>query len=286
MPSADYAARRTAFRKLHESGCFIIPNPWDVGTAMYLQHLGFKALATTSSGFAFTHGLPDGRSPDGQAAVPLDLALRHFKEVVESVGIPINADFQDGYAADPGDVASNVRLCVDTGVAGLSIEDATGDRERPLYEFDLAVARIKAARGAIDDAGSDVLLTGRAECFLVRHPDALNESIRRLQAYAEAGADVLYAPGLRTREDITAVVQAVAPKPVNVLMGAGTGLTLNDLAEMGVRRISVGGALARAAWSAFIEASNAMLEDGSFELLGGSTSFADLNRFFAERSSQ
>jgi 2-methylisocitrate lyase-like PEP mutase family enzyme len=281
LPPRDFTAIRAEFRRLHESGCFIIPNPWDIGSAVYLQHLGFKAIATTSSGFAFTKALPDGHP-----GVPLDTVLDHFAELAAAVDIPVNADFQDGYAEDPGEVAANVRLCVDTGVAGVSIEDSTGDRERPLYEFELAVERMKAARTAIDGTGADVLLIGRAECFLVRHPDALQESIRRLQAYADAGADVLYAPGLRTREDITAVVEAVAPKPVNVLMGAGTGLSLNDLAEMGVRRISVGGALARAAWSAFIEASKAMLDDGSFELLGGSASFADLNRFFAERLSR
>jgi 2-methylisocitrate lyase-like PEP mutase family enzyme len=277
----DPEAIRADFRRLHESGCFIIPNPWDIGSAMYLQHLGFKAIATTSSGFAFTRGRPDGRE-----AVPLDVTLAHFAELASAVDIPVNADFQDGYAEDPEGVAENVRRCVETGVAGISIEDTTGDRDRPLYEFDLAVERMRAARAAIDATGTGTLLIGRAECFLVRHPDALAESTRRLQAYAEAGADVLYAPGLRTREDITAIVQAAAPKPVNVLMGAGTGLTLNDLAEIGVRRISVGGALARAAWSAWIEAAKAMLEDGSFERLGGSTSFADLNRFFADRSRQ
>jgi 2-methylisocitrate lyase-like PEP mutase family enzyme len=274
----DSAAIRAEFRRLHESGCFIIPNPWDIGTALYLQHLGFKAVATTSSGFAFTRGLPDGRDPGAS----LETVLAHFAELAAALDIPVNADFQDGYAEDPGEVAANVRLCVDTGVAGVSIEDSTGDATRPLYEFGLAVERMKASRAAIDATGSGTLLIGRAECFLVRHPEALGESVRRLQAYAEAGADVLYAPGLRTREDIATVVKEVAPKPVNVLMGAGTGLTLQDLADIGVRRVSVGGALARAAWSAFIEAARAMLDDGSFDLLGGSTSFADLNRFFAE----
>jgi 2-methylisocitrate lyase-like PEP mutase family enzyme len=279
LTSRDPAAVRADFRRLHESGCFIIPNPWDIGSAVYLQHLGFKAIATTSSGFAFTRGLPDGRD-----AVPLDVTLAHFAELAAAVDIPVNADFQDGYAEEPEGVAENVRRCVETGVAGVSVEDSTGDRDRPLYEFDLAVERMKAARAAIDATGTGTMLIGRAECFLVRHPEALQESIRRLQAYAEAGADVLYAPGLRTREDIKAVDDGVAPKPVNVLMGAGSGFALEDLAELGVRRISVGGGLARAAWSAVDEAARAMLEDGSFERVGGSLSFAQLNRFFAERN--
>jgi 2-methylisocitrate lyase-like PEP mutase family enzyme len=275
MAANDVEARRAEFRKLHEGGCFAIPNPWDVGTARYLQRLGFKALATTSSGFSFSRGLPDGSS-----AVPLDMALSHFTEIATAVEVPINADFQDGYAEDPEGVAENVRLCIETGVSGLSIEDSTGDRNRPLYELPLAVQRMKAARAAIDASGTGVLLTGRAECFLVGHPGPLNESIRRLQAYAEAGADVLYAPRLRTREEIMAIVNAVAPKPVNVLVSTNIGLTMADLAEMGVRRVSVGSALSVAAWSAFIRAAKALVDDGSFEGFDSNVPFAELDGFF------
>ncbi len=275
MPTNAAAARRAEFRKLHESGCFAIPNPWDTGTARYLQHLGFKALATTSSGFSFSRGLPDGSS-----AVPLDMALGHFAEIAAAVEVPVNADFQDGYAEDPEGVAENVRLCVETGVAGLSIEDSTGDRERPLYEFPLAVERVKAARAAIDASGTGVLLTGRAECFLAGHPEPLKESIRRLQAYAEAGADVLYAPRTRTREDIKAIVDAVSPKPVNVLVSSDIGFKLTGLAEIGVRRVSVGSALSVAAWSAFIRAAKALADNGSFEGFDSNVPFAELDGFF------
>jgi 2-methylisocitrate lyase-like PEP mutase family enzyme len=275
MPSTDFAARRAEFRRLHESGCFAIPNPWDIGSARYLQYLGFKALATTSSGFSFSRGLPDGSD-----AVPLEMALEHFAEIAGAIEVPVNADFQNGYADDPEGVATNVRQCVETGVAGLSIEDSTGDRDRPLYEFDLAVERIKAARAAIDETGSGVLLTGRAECFLVGHPDPLNESIRRLQAYAEAGADVLYAPRTVTREAIKAIVDAVAPKPVNTLVSTNLGLTMTDLAEIGVRRVSVGSALSVAAWSAFIRAAKAIADEGSFEGFDSNVPFAELNAFF------
>ena len=277
MSSNDFASRRAVFRKLHEAGCFVIPNPWDVGTARYLRHLGFPALATTSSGLAFSHGLPDA-----DWVVPRDVVLRHVREIVESVELPVNADFESGYAHEPEGVAESVRLCIATGVAGLSIEDTTGDRARPLYELPLAVERIRAARAAIDDAGSEVLLTGRAECFLVAHPDALRESIRRLQAYAEAGAHVLYAPGVRSREEISAIVSAVHPKPVNVLMSAHTGLRVTDLAELGVRRISVGSSLARAAWTGFIAAARAIAAEGSFKGFEGITPFAELNGFFRE----
>lgn len=270
-------SRRAAFRRLHDRGCFLLPNPWDVGTARYLRHLGFDALATTSSGFAFSRGLPDA-----DWAVPLDAALRHIAEIVAATDLPVNADFESGYAHEPEGVAANVRLCVETGVAGLSIEDATGDRARPLYDLEVAVERIKAARAAIDAAGAGVLLTARAECHLVGHPEPLRESIRRLRAYAEAGADVLYAPGPRTREDIAAIVAAVAPRPVNVLMSANTGLRLSDLAELGVRRVSVGSALARAAWTGFIAAATAMANDGSFVGFEGAVPFAELNEFFRE----
>lgn len=275
MANADFAPRRAAFRKLHESGCFVIPNPWDIGTACYLKHLGFQALATTSSGLAFSRGLPDA-----DWAVPRDLVLKHIAEIVSATDLPVNADFESGYAHDPQGVAASVRLCVETGVAGLSIEDATGDREKPLYDFSLAVERIRAARSAIDRSG--VLLTARSECFLVGHPEPLPEAIRRLEAFAEAGADVLFAPGVRTRVDIQAIVEAVHPKPVNVLMSANTGLKVHDLAELGVRRVSLGSSLARAAWTGFIRAAKLIAEDGSFAGLDGITPFLELNGFFRD----
>jgi len=208
--------------------------------------------------------------------------LKHIAEMVASVDLPVNADFESGYAKEPEGVAANVRLCVETGVAGLSIEDATGDRAKPLFDLPVAVERMQAARAAIDATGADVLLVGRAECFLVGHPAPLKESIRRLQAYAEAGADVLYAPGVRERSDIQAIVSAVNPKPVNVLMSANTGLKVPDLAELGVRRISVGSSLARAAWGGFIRAAKEIAEEGSFAGFEGSTPFAELNSFFQE----
>jgi 2-methylisocitrate lyase-like PEP mutase family enzyme len=273
----DFTARREAFRILHSQGCFVIANPWDIGTAKYLSHLGFKALATTSSGLAFSRGLPDA-----DWAVPLDMVLSHVKEIVSATDLPVNADFESGYAHDPAGVAQNVRLCVETGVAGLSIEDATGNPQQPLYELSAAAERIKAARSAIDESGSGVLLTGRAECFLVGHTDPLNESIRRLQAYAAAGADVLFAPGIRTREDIQTIVKAVHPKPVNVLITANTGFKVSDLAEMGVRRISVGSSLARAAWTAFIRAARAIAQDGSFAGFEDLVPYPELNSFFRE----
>jgi 2-methylisocitrate lyase-like PEP mutase family enzyme len=277
MTEMDTSARRAAFRKLHESGCFVIPNPWDAGTARYLRHLGFKALATTSSGFSFTKALPDT-----DWAVPVEMALAHVAEIVDATELPVNADFESGYAHEPEGVAANVKRCVATGVAGLSIEDSTGDRAKPLYDLPLAVERMKAARAAIDETGGDVLLTGRAECFLVGHPDPLKESVRRLDAYAEAGADVLYAPGPRKREDIKALVEAVAPKPVNILMSSNVGLRVQDLAELGVRRISVGSSLSRAAWTGFIRAAKAIAEEGSFAGFDGTVSFAELNGFFRE----
>jgi 2-methylisocitrate lyase-like PEP mutase family enzyme len=277
MEIHDFTSRRDKFRELHQSGCFVIPNPWDIGTARYLRSLGFQALATTSSGFSFSRGLPDT-----DWAVPRDAVLGHIAEIVSAVDLPVNADFESGYAHEPEGVATNVRLCVETGVAGLSIEDSTGDRRKPLYDLPLAVERIKAARSAIDSSGDGVLLTGRAECFLVGHPDPLKGSIRRLQAYAEAGADVLYAPGPRSREDIKAIVAAVAPKPVNILMSANAGLRVSDLAELGVRRISVGSALARAAWGAFIRAAKAIASEGSFAGFDGSEPFAELNDFFRQ----
>jgi 2-methylisocitrate lyase-like PEP mutase family enzyme len=273
----DFTLLRATFRKLHERGCFVIPNPWDIGTARYLRHLGFQALATTSSGLAFSRGLPD-------TAVPLDIVLSHIAEIVAAVDVPVNADFESGYARQTEGVAKNVGLCVETGVAGLSIEDATGDPHAPLYDLPLAVERISAARSAIDASNSGVLLTARAECYLVGHREPLKESIRRLQAYANAGADVLYAPGLQSREDIKAIVGAVSPKPVNVLMSSNTGLRVADLAELGVRRISVGSAPARAAWGSFIRAAKLIAEEGSFAGFDGSIPFSELNDFFREYS--
>jgi len=275
----DFSVRRAAFRKLHENGCFVIPNPWDVGTARYLRGFGFKALATTSAGFAFSRGLPDA-----DWAVPRHMALEHIADIVEATELPVNADFESGYAHEPDGVAANVRLCVETGVAGLSIEDATGDREKPLYVLGLAVERIKAARAAIDASGADVLLTARAECFLVGHAEPLREAIKRLQAYAEAGADVVYAPGPQRREEIETIVAALSPKPVNVLMSANTGLTVADVAAMGVRRISVGSSLARAAWTGFIHAAKLIAEEGSFAGFDGLTPYGELNEFFRKNA--
>jgi len=264
--------KRAAFRTLHESGCFAIPNPWDIGSARYLQHLGFKAIATTSAGFAFARGLPDN-------GVPRDIVLAHIRELVDATDIPVNADFENGFADEPNDIAENVKLCVETGVASLSIEDSTGDKAKPLYDLDYAVARIKAGRAAIDKSGADIILVGRAECFLVGRPE-IEEVKRRLKAYAEAGADCLYAPGIRTREDIAAVVRAVAPKPVNALIGGPVGLTINDVAALGVRRISVGGALARAAWGGFMRAAKDLAEHGRFDGFKDAAPHDELNEFF------
>src|SRR3989442_11963911 len=232
--------KRRVFRQLHESGCFVIPNPWDAGTARYLQHLGFKALATTSSGAAFSMALPDA-----DWALTRDPMLAHIRPIVEASHLPVNADFESGYADDPEILAENVRLCVETGVAGLSIEDSTGDATRPLYAFDLAVARIRAARAAIDRASADVLLVGRTEGFIAGVPD-LQEAIRRLKTYAAAGADCLYAPGIRTREEIAAVVNAVAPKPVNLLIGGALGLSVKEVAGVRGCRPTGGGGRSRA----------------------------------------
>ena len=270
MPSI--ADKRREFRRLHESGCFVIPNPWDIGTTRYLQHLGFKALATTSLGYAFSQGLADG-------AVSREAMLAHIAEIAAAADVPVNADFEGGYADDPAGVAESVRLCVGTGVAGLSIEDSTGQKDKPLYDFDLAVERIKAARAAIDNTGEDVLLTARTEGFIRGRPD-LDETIRRLKAFSDAGADCLYAPGIKGREEITAVVQAVAPKPVNMLMGWAGALTVEEIAALGVRRISVGGALARAAWGGFIRAARQIAIGGSFAGACDAAPAADLNALF------
>jgi len=270
--------RRAAYRKLHESGCFVIPNPWDAGSALYLRHLGFKALATTSAGYAFSLGLPD-------AAVSRDAMLANIAAIVAAVDLPVNADFESGYAPDPEGVTANVRLCVATGVAGLSIEDSTGDPVNPLFELPRALERVRAARAAIDATNSGVVFTARAECFLVGHPDPLRESLRRLEAYADAGADVLYAPGIATREDIQTLVSALAPKPINVLMSRNTGLTVQDLSELGVRRISVGSSLSRAAWTAFMHAAEAIAKEGSFRGFDNLVPYAEINGFFRDATS-
>jgi 2-methylisocitrate lyase-like PEP mutase family enzyme len=268
-----------AFRTLHASGCFVLPNPWDAGSARYLAHLGFKALATTSAGFAFSRG-----RPDSVLAIPRDVMLRHVREIVEATSLPVNADFQSGYADEPEGVAASVGLCVATGAAGLSIEDSTGDPARPLYESRLAVERIAAARRAIDASGSPAVLTGRCEAWLVGHPEARRVALERLVLYAEAGADCLYAPGIRGLDEVTEVVNAVSPKPVNVLVSAPSPVfTVRRLAALGVRRVSVGSALARAAWGGFMRAARGIAETGTFEGLEGAASFAELNALFAPK---
>ena len=272
---ATVAEKRRTFRALHESGCFVIPNPWDVGTARYLQHLGFKALATTSSGAAWSMGHADGE-------VPLDAMLDHIRTIAAATDLPVNADFLAGFARAPHEVAANVRRCVETGVAGLSIEDATGDAKAPLFDVALAVERVAAARAAIDAAGGHVILVARTECYLTGHADPLNEAIRRLTAFAEAGADCLYAPGPRTREDIAAIVKAVAPKPVNVLARGPNWLSIRDLASLGVRRVSVGGAMARMAWAGFMRSAREIAEDGQFGAFDDAASGVELDRLFAE----
>lgn len=273
-PSASSVSdKRRVFRQLHETGCFVIPNPWDVGSARWLQSLGFKALATTSSGFAWSQGHPDN-------GISRDMALEHLAEMVAATDVPINADFENGFASDTQGVAQHVALAVETGVAGLSIEDSTGNPAQPLFTLDDAVARMRAARQAIDRRGDDTLLVGRAECFLVGRPD-LNETTTRLRAYANAGADCLYAPGLRTAEQISAVVAAVAPKPVNLLVGWAAELTVADIAALGVRRISVGGALARAAWGGFQRAARTLAEQGRFDGFAQAAAGKELDAFFA-----
>jgi 2-methylisocitrate lyase-like PEP mutase family enzyme len=272
MPTV--AEKRRTFRTLHERGCFVIPNPWDVGTARYLQHLGFKALASTSAGFAFSEGLPDN-------AVTREIVLAHLREIVAATDVPVNADYEGGFADAPDGVAESVTLAVATGVAGLSIEDSTGDKDNPLYGFDLSVARIRAARAAIDKTGGEVMLTARSEGFLVGRPD-LDETIRRLKAFAAAGADCLYAPGLRTRELIGAVIDAVAPKPVNIIMSAPLGITVAELAALGARRISVGSALSRVVWGAFIKSAKEIAEQGRFDSFAGGAPHAELNALFRD----
>jgi methylisocitrate lyase len=269
--AAHASARVRVFRELHQAGCFVIPNPWDIGSARLLVQLGFRALATTSSGFAWSLGRQDNH-------VTIVEALTHFRAIADAVNVPVNGDFEGCFAVDPESVARNVRFATATGIAGVSIEDSTGNTDQPLFDFGLSVERVKAARTAIDESGSGVVLTGRSEGFIVGRPD-LAETIRRLTAYAEAGADCLYAPGLRSKDDIATVVQAVAPRPVNVLMGSEFA-TVSELTDLGVRRISVGGALARAAWTGFLEAAREIAQEGRFSRLGKAVPFAEINGAF------
>ncbi len=271
MPIVQVADRRRRFHDLHRDGCFVIPNPWDAGSARALEQLGFRALATTSSGFAWSLGRQDNH-------VSLEEALAHFRRIVECVEVPVSADFEAGFGVAPDAVAANVAAALATGIAGLSVEDATGDRGDPLFDFALSVERIAAARHAIDESGTGVLLTAGSEGFIAGRPD-LRETIRRLTAYAEAGADCLYAPGLRSLDDVAAVVTALAPKPINVLVGSDF-TTVAALATLGVRRISVGGALARAAWTGFLNAANEIAADGTFTALGRAVPFAEINGRF------
>jgi 2-methylisocitrate lyase-like PEP mutase family enzyme len=262
------------FHTLHESGCFVLPNPWDVGTAIYLERLGFKALATTSAGFAFSRGKPDG-------GVPRDEMLAHIREIAHATSLPVNADFQAGYADEPEKVARNVQLCIETGVAGLSIEDNSGHSDQPLYEKELAIERIRAARSAIDSSKTGVVLTGRCEAWLVGHADPLRTALDRLAAYAEAGADCLYAPGVTKPDEIAQIVKTVAPKAVNVLVsGFNCQLTVSELANLGVRRISVGSGLALAAWGGFVRAAREIKTNSTFDLLANNAASADLNELF------
>jgi 2-methylisocitrate lyase-like PEP mutase family enzyme len=267
------------YTAMHESGCFVLPNPWDAGTAVYLERLGFEAVATTSAGFAFSRALPDS-----VAAVSRGMMLQHIAEVVEATKLPVNADFQNGYADKPEGVATSVALCIATGVAGLSIEDSTGDEAKPLYDFSLAVERIKAARTAVDESKVPVVLTGRCEAWLVGHADPARVALERLVAYAEAGADCLYAPGASDPKDIAAIVKAVSPKPVNVLVSSSNSdLSVSRLADLGVRRISVGGALARVAWGAFMRAAKSIKETGTFETFDDAAPFNEIQDLFLKR---
>ncbi|MBA3961512.1 MAG: isocitrate lyase/phosphoenolpyruvate mutase family protein [Chthoniobacterales bacterium] len=266
------------FRALHESGCFILPNPWDIGTARYLEQAGFEALATTSAGFAFSRGQADG-------AVPCDETLDHIREISQATTLPTNADFLNGFAGEPEGVAANVTRCVATGVAGLSIEDSTGDEDHPLFDPETAVARIKAARAAIDATGMPIVLTGRCEAFLVGSAEPMRTVLARLPAYAAAGAECLYAPGVSAPEEIAAIVRAVAPRPVNFLVsGFNSHFSVAQLADLGVRRISVGSGLALAAWGAFIRAADEMRAKGEFRGLAGGAPFAELNERFGRRA--
>lgn len=271
QPRPSIADKRRAFHQLHASGCFVIPNPWDIGSARWLQGLGFKALASTSSGLAWSKGHADN-------GIPREMALAHLHDLVAATDLPINADFESGFAVDAAGITESVRLALETGVAGLSIEDSTGDATNPLFGLDEAVARMRAARRAIDQAGADVLLVGRAEGFLCGRPD-LDETLVRLRAYADAGADCLYAPGVRQPEQIRALVDGVAPRPFNLLVGWPSDLTQRDIAALGVRRISVGGALARSAWGAFMRAAEGLVQ-GRFDGFADAASGQALNGFF------
>ena len=271
----DQLSAAKNFRELHTNGCFVLPNPWDIGSAIYLKHLGFKALATTSAGFAFSRGLRD-------ASVPRDLMLDHLREIAAATTLPVNADFQGGYADEAEAVAANVTRCLATGVAGLSIEDSSGDDNAPLYDFGLAVERIKASRAAIDASGIPVVLTARCEAWLVGTPDPLRVVLDRLVAFAEAGADCLYAPGVAKPDEIAAIVKAVSPWPINVLVYSGnSALSVAQLTDLGVRRISVGAALARVAWGGFIEASRRIAETGSFKAFAEAVPSNELNEIFS-----
>jgi 2-methylisocitrate lyase-like PEP mutase family enzyme len=277
MSSAQQSSAAT-FRAMHESGCFVLPNPWDIGTAIYLERLGFKTLATTSAGFAFSRGKRDGD-------VPRDEMLAHVREIVEATALPVNADFLNGFANNPEQLAANVKLCVGTGVAGLSVEDNSQDPAAPLYERHLAVERVRAARAAIDASETGVVLTGRCEAWLVRDPNPLQTALDRLAAYAEAGADCLYAPGVSNADEIVQIVETVAPKPVNVLVsGFNHQLSLSQLTDLGVRRISVGSGLALAAWGALFRAARDIQTNGTFKLLADNAASADLNELFREKS--
>ena len=278
MARAQNLSVVTKFRAMHDSGCFVLPNPWNVGTAVYLEHLGFNALATTSAGFAFSLGKRDGD-------VPRDEMLAHIREIVEATALPVNADFLNGFAHNPEEVAANVKLCVDMGVAGLSIEDNSQDPAAPLYEKHLAVERIRAARAAIDDSEAGVVLTGRCEAWLVHDPHPLRIALERLAAYAEAGADCLYAPGVSTPNEITQIVKTVAPKPVNILVsGFNHQLSVSELGDLGVRRISVGSGLALAAWGALLRAAQDIKTNGTFNLLADNAPSANLNELFRQRT--
>lgn len=278
MNGAGQLSAIAKFWAMHESGCFVMPNPWDVGTAVYLQHLGFEALATTSAGFAFSRGKPDG-------GIFLDEMLTHISEVVAATPLPVNADFLNGFADEPEGISTNVKRCIATGVAGLSIEDNSGNSATPLYEKSLAVDRIRAARNAIDASGVPVVLTGRCEAWLVGKPDPFRFALDRLVAYAEAGADCLYAPGVQKPDEIAEIVKAVAPKPVNVLIsGFNRELSLSQLADLGVRRISVGSGLAAIAWGAFIRAARQIAATGTFESFSDAVPFAEINNIFHKRS--
>jgi 2-methylisocitrate lyase-like PEP mutase family enzyme len=277
MRSTQQSAAST-FRAMHDSGCFVLPNPWDIGTAIYLEHLGFKALATTSAGFAFSQGKPDG-------GVPRDEMLAHIREIVEATSLPVNADFEAGYADGPEHVAGNVRLCLKTGVAGLSIEDNSRRTVAPLYEEKLAIERIRAARTAIDTSNTGVVLTARCEAWLVGDPNPLHTALDRLTTYAQAGADCLYAPGVSNLEEIAQIVKTIAPKPVNVLVsGFNHQLIVSELADLGVRRISVGSGLALAAWGAFLRTAQDIKTNGTFQFLADNAPSADINKLFRQTS--